>query len=225
MLTIRGEISFWEVYDFDSMEEYLIKTDSLFKNTSQHILQNELQPEHEIHFALIPIRQYGAKEEDRNFFSIGYADVKDTAMVMSCLKYASDFFPFNCRFMWTLNPYNNNEESVFYELICLKGDRDGPSITGGIKSAESASSGTGAEINIKMDDETSRNWKKMTAWNIDKAIAIVVDNKVMSFPVVYQTIENGNSTITGNFTEEEARVYASVFNCPSLPFDVVLTIQ
>jgi len=68
-----------------------------------------------------------------------------------------------------------------------------------------------------MNPEGSRIWARLTADNVGKQIAIVLDNYVYSFPVVNQEIKGGNSSISGDFTIEEAQDLANVLKSGKLP--------
>lgn len=227
LLTVKGEISFWEAYSYEQVVQYLIQTDSLIQNTSQEKLKEMTGIEADVRFALLPVVPYGDPVEANRYFSVGYIEVADTDMVMKCLEICSDFFPRDCRFMYTMKPPSYMEENEMLELLCLKSGsiNGGPSISGGILTAEAKESGWGWEILLQMDEETSRNWERMTWENIGKAIAIVIDGKVLSYPFVQQKIEGGKSNIAGVFNESEARLYAAILSSGPLPMDAVITVQ
>ena len=65
-------------------------------------------------------------------------------------------------------------------------------------------------IKMPMTPTGSRTWAKMTADNVNRPIAIVLDDIVYSAPNVNGPIEGGNSEISGNFTVEEAQDLASI---------------
>jgi SecD/SecF fusion protein len=73
---------------------------------------------------------------------------------------------------------------------------------------------------MQMNSSGARAWKKVTANNIDRRIAITLDNHVYSAPVVNTEIPGGSSQITGNFTIEEAKDLANILNAGSLPAPV-----
>ena len=50
---------------------------------------------------------------------------------------------------------------------------------------------------MAMNAEGARQWKRLTADNIGKSVAIVLDSYVYSFPTVQAEI-SGRSQITGN---------------------------
>jgi len=71
-----------------------------------------------------------------------------------------------------------------------------------------------------MDAIGTYSWKKLTAQNIGHAIAIVLDDKVYSAPVVRSEIPNGHSQITGNFDVIEAQDLAGIIKAGKLPAQV-----
>ncbi len=56
--------------------------------------------------------------------------------------------------------------------------------------------------------------------NTPKRILIILDDKVISAPTVSQKISQGNASITGNFTPEEAEDLAALIRSGNLPFDL-----
>lgn len=77
-------------------------------------------------------------------------------------------------------------------------------------------------VSMTMNAAGSRTWAKVTAAAAAKTpqrgrIAIVLDNFVYTAPTVQVEIPTGNSQITGNFTNEEAKDLANVLKAGSLP--------
>ncbi|MGI2257348.1 protein translocase subunit SecD [Candidatus Cardinium hertigii] len=72
-------------------------------------------------------------------------------------------------------------------------------------------------VMIQMNQKGARIWKRITANHIGKRIAITLDDRVYTAPVVNQEIPNGASQITGDFTLEEAKDLASVLQTGALP--------
>ena len=71
-----------------------------------------------------------------------------------------------------------------------------------------------------MNDEGARRWSSITAQNINRAIAIVLDDQVYSYPNV-----NGRSQITGHFTPEEASDLANVLESGKMDAKVNIVSQ
>jgi SecD/SecF fusion protein len=68
-----------------------------------------------------------------------------------------------------------------------------------------------------MNAEGARVWARMTADNIGKCIAVVLDGMVYSYPRVSTEITGGRSEITGDFTSDEADDLVNVLKSGKLP--------
>ncbi len=75
-------------------------------------------------------------------------------------------------------------------------------------------------VSIKFDRKGARIFERITGENVKKRLAIVLDNKVYSAPVIQEKIAGGEARITGNFTTEEARDLAIVLRAGALPAPV-----
>ena len=71
-----------------------------------------------------------------------------------------------------------------------------------------------------MNSEGAREWKRITGANVGEFIAIVLDNLVFSAPRICGEIDGGRSSITGDFTEDEAKDIANLFKSGKLPLPV-----
>ncbi|MCB4204056.1 protein translocase subunit SecD [Deferribacterales bacterium Es71-Z0220] len=75
---------------------------------------------------------------------------------------------------------------------------------------------------IKFDSAGSKLFDQITAENVNKRLAIVLDNNVYSAPVIRERISGGEAQISGNFTMDEAKDLAIVLRAGSLPAPVVV---
>lgn len=75
-------------------------------------------------------------------------------------------------------------------------------------------------VGLKFDSRGARMFDRITAANVKKRLAIVLDNNVYSAPVIQERISGGEAQITGQFTMEEARDLAIVLRAGSLPAPV-----
>ncbi|MFN4144827.1 MAG: protein translocase subunit SecDF [Runella sp.] len=73
------------------------------------------------------------------------------------------------------------------------------------------------EVNMRMNAEGARKWRALTAANVGRPVAIILDDFVYTAPNVQNEIPNGNSSITGNFTVEETKDMANVLKAGKLP--------
>ena len=124
--------------------------------------------------------------------------------------------------MWTVKPAAEYPGGNYYQLIAIKvNTRDGKApLDGGVVSdARVAYNNMGGqpEVDMAMNAEGAQTWARLTADNIGRSIAIVLDGMVYSFPRVNTEITGGRSVISGSFTIEEATDLANVLNSGKLP--------
>ncbi len=75
-------------------------------------------------------------------------------------------------------------------------------------------------VSITFDKKGARLFEKITEENVKKRLAIVLDKKIYSAPVIQEKISGGEARITGSFTMEEASDLAIVLRAGSLPAPV-----
>ena len=81
------------------------------------------------------------------------------------------------------------------------------------------------EVSISFNDEGAKLFEEITARNVGKQVAIVLDKTVISSPVVRERISGGKAQITGRFTVDEARKLVERFNAGALPAPIELMNQ
>ena len=144
--------------------------------------------------------------------AIGLVNVQDTAAVNAILKsaLAKQMLPTNLKCAWSVKAVDEKER--YYQLVALKTQNGKPRLGGDV--VEDASSDydnlQGYVVSMTMNGEGTRRWAQITQENLGKAVAIVLDDQVYSYPNVNSVIEGGRSQITGNFTPEEASDLANV---------------
>ena len=153
---------------------------------------------------------------------VGYAHMKDTAQIDKYLAMpqVKNIFPRSVKFAWTANAIDEGES--MYQLIALRvSSRDGrPPLTGDVITDARQEFGTNqatSEVNMKMNAEGAKTWARLTKENVGKSIAIVLDGLVQSFPTVNQEITGGSSSISGNFTVNEAKDLANILKSGKMP--------
>ena len=72
-------------------------------------------------------------------------------------------------------------------------------------------------VSLRFDSLGSRKFADLTTKNVGNRFAIVLDNKVISAPVIQEPIPTGNAQISGNFTFETANDLAILLRAGSLP--------
>ena len=158
---------------------------------------------------------------------MGYAQIRDTARVNNILALAEvkSLFPRDAKFYWGVKPpkylEKNGIQATALELYVIRvSTRDGePPLDGeAISDASRQYSQNGrVEVDMSMNADGAHIWKNLTADNIGKSVAIVLDNAVYSAPTVQTEISGGRSQISGNFTPEEGADLANVLKSGKLP--------
>lgn len=82
--------------------------------------------------------------------------------------------------------------------------------------------GTGWQVELNMTREGATKWSDLTTRlaGQQKQLAIVLDMRVESAPVVQEAITDGKARITGQFTEGEAKDLALVLKTGALPIEL-----
>lgn len=75
-------------------------------------------------------------------------------------------------------------------------------------------------VALEFNEEGTKLFAEATEANMGKVIHIVMDEEVISSPVVQTVITDGQAMITGQFGGEEAEELASLIRAGSLPFDL-----
>ncbi len=111
-----------------------------------------------------------------------------------------------------------------YRLYHLESE---PELTGGVISdAKENISGTGSDIAgqpvvlLDMNSDGTKQWSRITGANINRRIAIVLDNKVHMAPNIIEKIAGGTTRIQGFADLNEAKDIAIVLRAGALPVPV-----
>lgn len=81
-------------------------------------------------------------------------------------------------------------------------------------------SGNQAVVGLEFNDEGGQKFADLTARNIGKQIAIVLDGDVLTAPVVQEAITGGRAQISGSRSIEEAERLAILLRSGSLPVKI-----
>ncbi|MBB6611270.1 protein translocase subunit SecDF [Pontibacter sp. Tf4] len=150
------------------------------------------------------------------------ANVRDTAKINDIFARPDvrAIFPPNMKFLWDVKPIVGENRQEFLELYAIKKGRDGRAPLSGdaINDArQDFDQQSRPEITMTMTPTGAKKWARLTGENVGRQIAIVLDNYVYSAPVVQGEITGGNSSISGNFTIEEAQDLANILKAGKMP--------
>ncbi len=172
---------------------------------------------------------------------LGYYSVKDTAQVASYLRQPNVRALLSgdqryVKFLWSkpavqhiaektvVRPSKDvkSEKMEVVELYAIKGNRDNKASLSGsavVNAKQDYDQFGKPAVSMRMNSNGAKEWEKVTREVAAKqgAIAIVLDNQVYSAPNVNEAISGGNSSISGNFTLEEANDLANILNAGKLP--------
>lgn len=80
----------------------------------------------------------------------------------------------------------------------------------------------GPYVELVLNDRGARIFEKVTGENVERRLAIILDNTVYSAPVIRERIGGGRASITGSFDIKEARDLAIVLRAGALPAPVTI---
>ena len=197
-----------------------LESDSSSTDTSNTLSFEEFAENNPLYSVLYPnVDQQNQIQEGP---VVGFCATKDTAQLNKYLKdpLVIKFFPVDVKFAYTVKPYDS--EGKFVQLVALKvTNRDGiAAMEGDVITDANQSFGqynSSAEVSMSMNQEGAKQWKRLTAENIGRSVAIVLDGYVYSYPTVQSEIAGGRSSITGDFSVNEAKDLANILKSGKLP--------
>ena len=161
---------------------------------------------------------------------MGVANKNDRDDILELLgdSEVSSLFPKNSKFLWSRNPaydYNTGESLEVYELYMIKtlpgtetAPLEGDVVTDASYQPDPVTNEP--QVSLRMDRKGAKKWAEMTtiaAQNGNREIAIVLDDEVVSAPRVNGPITQGQSSIEGNYTVQEANDFANILEVGKLP--------
>lgn len=151
-------------------------------------------------------------------------ELSDTSKINRILQRqdVQDLIPSTIKFLWEVKPMKNETATGpdYIELHAIKTSRTGKApLTGEVitDARQDLDQRSRPAISMQMSATGAKIWRRLTANNVGRRIAIVLDDYVYSAPNVEGEIPNGNSSITGNFTLEEAKDLANILKAGALP--------
>lgn len=155
--------------------------------------------------------------------------VKDTGRVNALLARpeVKALFPPNFYFLWDVKPVtktSNTNEDVLGLTVVRRDPQGNAPLEGDVitDAAQDFDQSGRVEVTMAMNAEGARKWRNLTAANVGKRVAIVLDEYVYSAPVVQNEIPNGRSSISGTFTVEEGQDLANVLKAGKLPAKITI---
>ncbi|MDR1200996.1 MAG: protein translocase subunit SecDF [Tannerellaceae bacterium] len=166
-------------------------------------------------FAILQLNTYNGQLSRGSI--VGFAQAKDRAKIDEYLamRQVKDVLPRNLSLKWGVKAMDEKEQ--FFYLYAIKiTNRDGTPALGGdvvtdaVADFAQTPGRNEQEVSMTMNAEGAKAWARLTKENINRSIAIILDDLVYSAPTVQNEITGGRSNITGHFTPEEAKDLANV---------------
>lgn len=161
-------------------------------------------------------------------------DKKDTATINRLLATpkVKEILGRDFQFLWAKKGFASGDSLEIFELYPVKRKRNGePALNGDVITDVRyglAQNGKGYEVSMAMNTAGATEWRKITKEAANRfqstqqpqRIAIALDGYVFSAPTVREEIPNGSSSISGDFTLEEANDLYTVLKAGKLPAPV-----
>ncbi len=232
LLASTANLEFWPVCQSEDVNSIM---ETLFVNADAVVREYLLaEGEDEAEVSLTPLSEllstsYPALGADGSTMTFNVGEPIVAAADKSNIQLINEYLaiegvdaliPADVKLAWSNKSSLDSSKGVFL-LYALKG-KDGamlPVLDGsGITSARAAGGQYGGfEVSMTMDSKTAIEWGNITGANVGRPIAIVLDSYVYSAPRVNGRIDGGSSSITGNFTAQEAEDLANVLSSGKSP--------
>lgn len=156
--------------------------------------------------------------------NIGIVKKQDADAFNKLKKKLDTNLPVDCLFAYSQKVITPGDTSVVSrEVYALRNNEWKLPVHQMLRSATPGSDGRGRPvIQLRFNETGQKSFARLTMKNVGRAIAIVVDGLVYSAPYVNGSIEGGVAEISGYFTKEEAKQFASMLSSGSLPLRLVL---
>ncbi|NAW51403.1 protein translocase subunit SecD [Elizabethkingia argentiflava] len=210
LLQTSARLQFWEVQSIEEIAPYFQRLSSVVMSKGDSIGINR------------NMNLMSTLNLQQVMSGVAKVKLSDTATVNKLLNsvQAIKTRPANLRFtkfMWGAKP--ESEAPDYLTLYAIRGTVNNKApLDGAVKEARINYDQFGRiEIGMQMDSEGTKIWKSLTEKNMERPIAVTLDENVYTAPRVNAVIANGSSVITGNFSQQEANDLVDVLNSGKLP--------
>ncbi len=114
---------------------------------------------------------------------------------------------------------NSTRATLYYYIVKSLPEMSGENVVDAIASTDQFS---GYQIHLSFNSAGAKQFGDVTAANVGRLLAIVLDGKLYSAPRINGAITGGSAQITGRFSAREAQELANVLNNPlDIPLQVI----
>jgi SecD/SecF fusion protein len=242
LLQSTAELQFWEVYTNQDLSQFFLSANTtlaqILKVDEVAVEKDSAQAkDDEIDDLLGEVKDSVDFETANPLFSklfvrfpqtqndissiIATASVKDTAAINEYLAMSEVRTLLPNELKYTKFAWDVKANNDFINLYALKSNRnDEAPIQGDVISDASQvfdQMGANPEVSMTMNSKGTKQWAKMTTANVGKFVAVVLDDYVYSAPRVNDAITTGRTSISGQFSIDEAQDLANALKSGKLP--------
>ncbi len=247
LITQSAELQFWEVYENTETANFFIQANTLLADLLKDEIAAEVEEvqdsadakDAELDELLGDVKDSVDTKAANPLFTImnpnipqnaqqrssavAFASIKDTATVnkylaMKEVRALLSAEMTYAKFLWDAKP---TEGSEVISLYAIKSNREDVAPIQGDVIADASQvfdqMGVNPEVSMSMNSKGSKLWAKMTEANVGKFVAVVLDDYVYSAPNVNEPISGGRTSISGQFSIEEAQDLSNALKSGKLP--------
>jgi preprotein translocase subunit SecD len=153
---------------------------------------------------------------------VGQVAASDTAAINAMLAKpeVQRMLPTSVELLYSASPVGQNPQGE--KIFTLFGARKSAEMMGEVVDESSVAFTQNTNepfVSITMNSEGARTWSRLTAANVNKNVAVVLDNAIVSAPNITERIPGGRTRITG-VSQTEAQDLVTVLNAGALPAPV-----
>lgn len=240
LLQASAHLQFWEVYRLDELDASLNNANQSLQNylngvsDTAKIDTNKVQANEN---PLVRVMNIIPPQRDNNtgkvYFSsnIGMVALKDTGLFYEYInnEVVKNALPANCKFLLGIEEKAAKGSERIFPLYAVKlqtGTDKAPLEGEAVREARQDFDEKGRPaIKMEMTEIGAKAWARLTGKNVNKPIAIALDDIVYSAPNVNEAIEGGSSEIAGNFTVLEAQDLANILKSGKLDAPAKIVAQ
>jgi SecD/SecF fusion protein len=211
LLTGAAHLQFWEVYQ--NGDEIFAKS---FQNADVSLdiykrsIDSTSKDTNSLFRVMMPSQGQASKDGKQMLYPSDVARVlsTDTGKLRKYLELdvVKNSFPPDCKFLLGVEEKPEKGPKYFsvYAIKTIPGSDKAPLEGDAVAEAKADFQEGKPGIIMQMSPLGTKTWARLTTKNVGRPIAIALDDIVYSAPNVNGPIEGGNSSITGNFTVDEA---------------------
>ncbi|MCK9423086.1 MAG: hypothetical protein M0Q38_10850 [Bacteroidales bacterium] len=152
---------------------------------------------------------------------LGIAEGKDTISIDRCLTSdeVNTLFPKELRLLWAIHPDDNKH----YSLYCISSSDKTFNEQNIMEAHADFKDAEQPVLCITFKEKVWKLWEEATIRNMNKIIALSIDNKVYSAPRILGEIPHGKISLTGHgFTMNEVRKLVAIISNGTLPLKFIV---